>query len=110
MYDYNSVTPESCNADRFPNDEIQNIFFQSYLECSKEDTPIERLKEEMRPHICSASLIWILWGIIQNAVSTVDFNYELYSVERIEYYYQKKKEIFGVESLPLYDPSKVHNK
>lgn len=110
MYDYNSVNAETCYADRFPSEETQRMFFEAYLSmCTdKCEYTVESLMEETKPHICSSALIWILWGVVQNAVSSVDFNYEHYTVERIKFYYQKKKEIFGVESLPLYDPSKVH--
>lgn len=110
MYDYNSVNADSCYVERFPNEDTQRIFFEAYLSMypEKNEDTVESLMKEMTPHICTAALIWILWGVVQNSVSTVDFNYENYTVEKINFYYNKKKEIFGVESLPLYDPSKIH--
>jgi thiamine kinase-like enzyme len=91
MYDYHSEDPAIMNRERYPTLEEQIRFIQAYIDApSKFDNPdmngvtVESLQKETRACVMVNCLQWYLWGIIQTDKSEIDFDYFLFSIQRLD--------------------------
>ncbi|KAF3855203.1 hypothetical protein F7725_023258 [Dissostichus mawsoni] len=66
--------------------------------CAFEDL-IESSKECMRTACPShaSNFLWGLWAILQSRFSSIEFDFERYATARLNYYFEKKEEYFGLQ-------------
>ncbi|KAI7903354.1 kinase-like domain-containing protein [Cokeromyces recurvatus] len=91
-YDYHSDNPAEMKMDQFPTYEEQIRFLKAYLDTQSKHnnsniidnslTP-ERLQKETSMWLMATHLSWGLWGLIQANQSEIDFDYFLYSMQRL---------------------------
>ncbi|KAI9478112.1 MAG: kinase-like domain-containing protein [Benjaminiella poitrasii] len=91
-YDYHSDKPAEMKMDQFPTYEEQIRFLKAYLNTpSKHHNPDvadnsitpESLQKEANMWLMATHLSWGLWGLIQANQSEIDFDYFLYSMQRL---------------------------
>ncbi|KAI7873525.1 kinase-like domain-containing protein [Mucor mucedo] len=89
-YNYHSDQPAAMNMSLFPTYEEQIRFLKAYLETpSKFDNPAingvtpESLQKECTMWLMASHLSWGLWGLIQANQSEIDFDYFLFSTQRL---------------------------
>ena len=91
-YDYHSEQPASMDLSQYPTYEEQIRFLNAYLETkSKHDNPdisgkavtAECLQKEAAMWLMASHLSWGLWGLIQASQSEIDFDYFLFSTQRL---------------------------
>ncbi|GAA5800996.1 kinase-like domain-containing protein [Helicostylum pulchrum] len=90
-YDYHSDQPASMDMKKYPTHDEQIRFLKAYLETpSKFDNPDindsvtpESLQKESAMWLMAGHLAWGLWGLIQANQSEIDFDYFLYSTQRL---------------------------
>lgn len=91
-YDYHSEQPASMDMSQYPTYEEQIRFLNAYLETkSKHDNPdisdkevtAECLQKEAAMWVMASHLSWGLWGLIQASQSEIDFDYFLFSTQRL---------------------------
>ncbi|KAM6937908.1 ethanolamine kinase 1 [Xenentodon cancila] len=90
----------------YPSWELQRDWLTVYLESYKSKTGWEVTvtdAEVMQLHVqvCKFSLasnfLWGLWAILQSRYSSIDFDFQRYSMARLNYYFEKKEEYFGLK-------------
>ena len=81
MYDYHSNQPATMSPENYPTHEQQVAFLSSYLKETDED--VQQALEEVQSWRMACHLFWGLWGMIQASQSEIDFDYFLYSMQRI---------------------------
>ncbi|KAM9376217.1 ethanolamine kinase 1 [Pholidichthys leucotaenia] len=89
----------------YPSCELQRDWLTAYLESYKHSTGHE-VKATMAEvtqlyvQVCKFSLasnfFWGLWAILQSRYSSIDFDFKRYGVARLNYYFEKKEEYFGL--------------
>lgn len=91
-YDYHSEQPASMDTSQYPTYEEQIRFLNAYLETkSKNNNPdildkavtAECLQKEAAMWLMASHLSWGLWGLIQASQSEIDFDYFLFSTQRL---------------------------
>ncbi|KAK4518170.1 uncharacterized protein ATC70_001521 [Mucor velutinosus] len=91
-YDYHSEQPASMDMSQYPTYEEQIRFLNAYLETkSKHNNPdildkavtAECLQKEAAMWLMASHLSWGLWGLIQASQSEIDFDYFLFSTQRL---------------------------
>ena len=98
---YDSPEPHKLDFSKYPTKDEQMIFFRAYLlyQHRKNDYPfnefdlrheLEALYIESNQYGLASHLKWALWGIIQAAHSTIDFDYLEYARQRMREYLLKK--------------------
>ncbi|KAI8391830.1 kinase-like domain-containing protein [Radiomyces spectabilis] len=87
MYDYHSDTPASMETENYPTEEQQMRFLSAYVAEAKaehSDAPsVEALSKEVAVWVMAGHVLWGLWGLIQANQSEIDFDYFLYSIQRL---------------------------
>ncbi|KAG0164679.1 hypothetical protein DFQ28_009585 [Apophysomyces sp. BC1034] len=86
MYDYHSDQPAAMQTDKFPTDEEQLRFLEAYLNALNDNHDKEAVKDlqkEVLLWAMASHLMWGLWGLIQASQSDIDFDYFLYSIQRL---------------------------
>ncbi|KAI9023854.1 kinase-like domain-containing protein [Phycomyces nitens] len=83
MYDYHSDSPASMKVHGFPTQEEQKLFLKAYAATNNIKTPIDVLQKEALIWVMASHLSWGLWGLVQANQSEIDFDYFLYSMERL---------------------------
>ena len=105
MTDYNLPESAILRESLGPTEEQQRRFIRSYLRArfGKEPTEeeVEKLKETVRKHTLLTDFLWFLWGLLQKQMSTIDWDYWKYTECRWGRYARVKKEIYGVDALPI---------
>ncbi|OBZ90986.1 putative choline kinase 2 [Choanephora cucurbitarum] len=93
MYDYHSDAPASMKPDQFPTEQEQIRFLTAYLNTpskySKTVGTPESLQKEVNMWLMAVHLSWGLWGLIQAHQSEIEFDYFLYSVQRLNAFRQE---------------------
>jgi choline/ethanolamine kinase len=90
-YDYHSEQPAAMDMTQFPTHDEQIRFLKAYLDtASKLNNPDidehltpECLQTEASMWLMACHLNWGLWGLIQANQSEIDFDYFLYSMQRL---------------------------
>jgi len=81
--------------DKYPDEKVQRIFLQAYLEASNGFSPskmdIDKLYIEVNKFSLASHLFWGLWAIVQAKNSTIDFDFMTYGVQRIQTYFKYKE-------------------
>ncbi|KAK0396791.1 hypothetical protein QR680_001857 [Steinernema hermaphroditum] len=96
-YDIDQPPYYKIIPDRFPSEERQVGFFESYIREQghlKNDSEIHdeaiKLMEETRPFIPVSHLFWGVWGFLQVEVSPVGFGFAEYGRDRLGLYFKHK--------------------
>ncbi|XP_069019679.1 ethanolamine kinase 1 [Embiotoca jacksoni] len=93
------------NYSLYPSWELQRDWLTAYLESYKhstgrEVTVTEAEVTQLYVQVCKFSLasnfFWGLWAILQSRFSSIDFDFQRYAVARLNYYFEKKEEYFGL--------------
>nr|XP_019934181.1 PREDICTED: ethanolamine kinase 1-like [Paralichthys olivaceus] len=93
------------NYSLYPRWELQRDWLMTYLESYKHSTGCEVTvtKAEVTKlyiHVCKFSLasnfFWGLWAILQSHHSSIDFDFQRYATARLNFYFEKKEEYFGL--------------
>lgn len=91
-YDYHSEEPAAMDMTQYPTYDEQIRFLEGYLETptTKLDNPDinesvtpESLQKEAAAWLMTVHLSWGLWGLIQANQSEIDFDYFLFSTQRL---------------------------
>ncbi|KAI8991774.1 kinase-like domain-containing protein [Mycotypha africana] len=91
-YDYHSELPAVMNMSRFPTYEEQVHFLKAYLDAPSKHTnrdvvnyaiTPEDLQKEVAKWVMAIHVGWGLWGLIQAYNSEIDFDYFLFSMQRL---------------------------
>ncbi|RCH78909.1 hypothetical protein CU098_006445, partial [Rhizopus stolonifer] len=98
MYDYHSDEPASMQFDKFPTYEEQIRFLTSYIQTpskfinpdiNDQNITPESLQKEVSMWLMASHLSWGLWGLIQANQSEIDFDYFLFSLQRLNAFRQE---------------------
>ena len=89
------------NWDNFPNEETQRRFLKVYYEAFYDNKineidvgkEIDRAIEDIKWFDLASNYFWGTWGLIQAALSTIDFNYCDYGRKRFKRYFELKKKL-----------------
>ncbi|XP_038561764.1 ethanolamine kinase 1-like isoform X2 [Micropterus salmoides] len=93
------------NCSLYPSRELQRDWLMAYLESYKQSTGHEVTVTEAEVtqlyiQVCKFSLasnfFWGLWAILQSQYSSIDFDFQRYSMARLRFYFEKKEEYFGL--------------
>lgn len=93
------------NYSLYPSRELQKDWLTAYLESYKhssghEVTVTEAEVTQLYVQVCKFSLasnfFWGLWAILQSRFSSIDFDFQRYAAARLNYYFEKKEEYFGL--------------
>ncbi|XP_029290259.1 ethanolamine kinase 2 [Cottoperca gobio] len=93
------------NYSFYPSRELQRDWLTAYLESYKhsaghEVTVTEAEVRQLYIQVCKFSLasnfFWGLWAILQSRFSSIDFDFERYATARLNFYFEKKEEYFGL--------------
>lgn len=105
MTDYNLPDSHILRDSLYPTVEQQRRFIRTYLRArfGKEpsDEEVEKLRETVHKHTLLTDFHWFLWGLLQTQMSTIDWDYWGYTICRWNRYAQLKKEVYGVDPLPI---------
>jgi thiamine kinase-like enzyme len=91
-YDYHSEQPAAMDISQFPTYDEQIRFLKAYLETpSNHENPDildklitpKSLQKEVSMWLLASHLNWGLWGLIQASQSEIDFDYFLFSTQRL---------------------------
>ncbi|XP_026220551.1 ETNK_euk domain-containing protein [Anabas testudineus] len=94
------------NYSLYPSQELQRDWLTAYLESYKHSTGCEVTVTEAEVtqlyiQVCKFSLasnfFWGLWAILQSQYSSIDFDFQRYSMARLNYYFEKKEEYLGIK-------------
>ncbi|KAI9546461.1 hypothetical protein NQZ68_026682 [Dissostichus eleginoides] len=94
------------NYSRYPSRELQRDWLMAYLQSynhstGREVTVTEAEVTKLYIQVCKFSLasnfLWGLWAILQSRFSSIDFDFERYATARLNYYFEKKEEYFGLQ-------------
>ncbi|RLN89143.1 hypothetical protein BBJ28_00012050 [Nothophytophthora sp. Chile5] len=92
-YDYHkTVNPHLGDFSKYPSVQQQRAFCRAYLagtdgdEAAVRDEDIETLRLEANTYSLASHLFWGLWGYIQAAQSTIDFDFLAYGKCRCDAY------------------------
>ncbi|XP_029909944.1 ethanolamine kinase 1 [Myripristis murdjan] len=89
----------------YPGQELQRDWLTAYLESYKHSTGCEVTVTEgeitqLYIQVCKFSLasnfFWGLWAILQARYSSIDFDFQRYARARLNFYFEKKEEYFGL--------------
>ncbi|KAM3608992.1 uncharacterized protein V6R79_008092 [Siganus canaliculatus] len=90
---------------RYPSQELQRDWLTVYLESYKRSSGCQLSVTEAEVtqlyiQVCKFSLasnfFWGLWAILQSRYSLIDFDFQRYAMTRLNYYFEKKDEFFGL--------------
>ncbi|XP_029379414.1 ethanolamine kinase 1 [Echeneis naucrates] len=93
------------NYSLYPSLELQRDWLTAYLESYKQSTGregkvIAAEVTQLYIQVCKFSLasnfFWGLWAILQSRFSSIDFDFQRYAVARLNFYFEKKDEYFGL--------------
>ncbi|XP_028306084.1 ethanolamine kinase 2 [Gouania willdenowi] len=94
------------NYSLYPSRELQRDWLTAYLQSYKHNTgrKVTVTKAEVTQlyvQVCKFSLashfLWGLWAILQSRYSSIDFDFQRYAAARLNYYFEKKGEYFGLQ-------------
>ncbi|KAK5901783.1 hypothetical protein CesoFtcFv8_007108 [Champsocephalus esox] len=94
------------NYSRYPSRELQRDWLTAYLQSynhstGREVTVTEAEVTKLYVQVCKFSLasnfFWGVWAILQSRFSSIDFDFERYATARLNYYFEKKEEYFGLQ-------------
>ncbi|XP_059190620.1 ethanolamine kinase 2 isoform X2 [Centropristis striata] len=92
----------------YPGLDLQRDWIRVYLQSFKQsaggdDVVVTVTEEEVTQlyvQVCKFSLasnfFWGLWAILQSRFSSIDFDFHRYATARLNYYFEKKEEYFGL--------------
>ncbi|XP_037538489.1 ethanolamine kinase 1 [Nematolebias whitei] len=89
----------------YPSQELQRDWLTAYLGSYKHSlgrgvTVTEAEVTQLYVQVCKFSLasnfFWGLWAILQSCFSSIDFDFQRYAKARLNYYFEKKEEYFGL--------------
>lgn len=93
------------NYSLYPSRELQRDWLAAYLQSYKlssgreADVTAEEVTQ-LYVQVCKFSLasnfFWGLWAILQSRFSSIDFDFQRYAMARLNYYFEKKEEYFGL--------------
>ncbi|XP_071347631.1 ethanolamine kinase 1 [Trachinotus anak] len=95
----------NVNYSLYPSRELQRDWLTAYLESYKhstgrEVTVTEAEVTQLYIQACKFSLasnfLWGLWAILQSRYSSIDFDFHRYAMARLNFYFEKKEEYFGL--------------
>ncbi|KAM6973349.1 ethanolamine kinase 1 [Aplochiton taeniatus] len=90
----------------YPSRELQRDWLLAYLKSYKHSSGQEVIVTEpevsqLYVQVCKFSLAsnfcWGLWAILQARHSSIDFDFQRYATARLNYYFEKKEEYFGLK-------------
>ncbi|XP_034735310.1 ethanolamine kinase 1 [Etheostoma cragini] len=96
---------KDVNYSLYPSLELQRDWLTAYLESYKhstghEVTVTEAEVTQLYIQVCKFSLasnfFWGLWAILQSRFSLIDFDFQRYAMARLNFYFEKKDEYFGL--------------
>ena len=104
MTDYNLPDSHILRLEWHPNAKQQHDFVKTYLQARFGKEPseeeVEKMCVQVHKHELFSNMHWFLWGLLQCPISTIDWDYWGYALNRWEHYVRVKKE-FGREALPI---------
>jgi len=97
-YGYSSWPYFYIHRDRFPNQLYRSHFIRHYLENVRKDKPIHEediiaCDREAVNFMMASHMLWLLWGMIQSTISSIEFGYLQYAADRFALYSTLKKSI-----------------
>lgn len=105
MTDYNLPDSHILRKEWYPTIEQQQIFISAYLRARYHKEPtaeeVEKLRTTVHKHQLLSHMHWMLWGLLQYQMSDIDWDYWGYTECRWYYYKTIKKEVYGVDALPI---------
>lgn len=97
---------KDVNYSLYPSRELQRDWLTAYLESYKQSsgrevTVTEAEVTQLYIQVCKFSLasnfLWGLWAILQSRYSTIDFDFQRYAMAKLNFYFEKKAEYFGLK-------------
>jgi len=85
------------DVEQFPSKEKQFLFFEHYIGNTSEKE-LERLYTQVCKFVLVAHLLWFIWAKLQDCVSKVNFDYNVYAEKRIREYWRRKEEYLNFKS------------
>ena len=96
--DFGSDEPHKLHFDRFPQLAEQRAFCTAYLRAgNKAAAPpspaaVKALCNEAKQWSVMSHAWWGLWGLVQAATSSIDFDFAEYSAQRFEQYWSAREQ------------------
>jgi len=105
--DMNNLAPDY--AKEYPSTSVQDMFLLSYIRANNEslaksiqdgmkqdekDLFLSTMRQEIGKHSLISHLGWAVWALVQNKVSSIEFDYIRYSEIRMEGYFMFKNQLF----------------
>ncbi|XP_068452676.1 ethanolamine kinase 2 [Clinocottus analis] len=96
---------DDVNYSRYPSLELQRDWLSVYLQSFKRrsgreaevsEAEVTRLHVQVCKFSLASNLFWGLWAILQSQFSSIDFDFLRYAKARLNYYFEKKEEYFGL--------------
>uniref|UniRef100_A0A8D2ZD75 ethanolamine kinase n=1 Tax=Scophthalmus maximus TaxID=52904 RepID=A0A8D2ZD75_SCOMX len=93
------------NYSLYPSRELQRDWLMAYLESYKHSTGraatvTEAEVTQLYIQVCKFSLasnfFWGIWALLQSHFSSIDFDFQRYAMARLNFYFEKKEEYFGL--------------
>ncbi|KAK4604362.1 hypothetical protein RGQ29_012747 [Quercus rubra] len=95
---FNEYAGYDCDYSLYPSKDEQYHFFRHYLQPDNPlevpDKDLEALYVESNTYMLASHLYWALWGIIQEKMSPIDFDYLGYFFLRYNEYKRQKERSF----------------
>ncbi|KAJ1664305.1 hypothetical protein IW140_003043 [Coemansia sp. RSA 1813] len=95
---FNEYAGFECDYTRYPTKETQLKWFKIYLDTLGQDSgeaALEALYKEVSFFQLASHFYWGIWGLIQAAISDIDFDYMEYAKMRFEQYYKIKSQLLA---------------
>ncbi|KAJ1720651.1 hypothetical protein LPJ53_004737 [Coemansia erecta] len=93
---FNEYAGFECDYSRYPSKEDQLKWFKTYLDRINLDSSpdaLEKVYTEVSLFQLASHFYWGIWGLVQAAISDIDFDYMDYARMRFEQYYKIKAEL-----------------
>ncbi|KAL7752539.1 hypothetical protein RI367_002073 [Sorochytrium milnesiophthora] len=87
----------ACDWAKYPSPELQRDWITRYLQqlqrSDMKDVTVDALAELVKCYTLASHLYWILWALVQSAISDIDFDYAAYAVMRWKEYQRWKADV-----------------
>ncbi|ELP88292.1 ethanolamine kinase, putative [Entamoeba invadens IP1] len=82
---------------KYPNRQEQDFFLRTYLETyngkAPTDEEVDKLYDVVNQFQLATNLLWAIWGFVDAALSTIEWDYMDYAWLRLNKYYELKKKL-----------------
>ncbi|GAB6019507.1 Ethanolamine kinase 1 [Chamberlinius hualienensis] len=91
---------------RYPDKDFQIKWLRIYLKCWKNsnninENELETLYVQVNKFALASNFMWGLWGLLQAANSSIDFDFLGFGILRFEEYFRRRDEFYSLKLLNL---------